>query len=86
MAVMEDLFTHARSTCRHVDADQWLLHLFSADAAAKGAVVRRKAVDVERIVGWRRFRHELRRRGYRGVVNGGQVVIFCNAEPLRMLD
>lgn len=69
-----------------VDPDQWITHVFSAQAAAKGGVVRRQARDVERILGWDRFRAELRRRGYRAVVNGGQVVVFCNAEPVRVFE
>lgn len=83
---MDDLFSVANQTPSPVDADRWITHLFSARAAAQGRVVRRKARDVERIVGWPRFRHELKRRGYRAVVNGGQVVVFCNPEPLRVLD
>lgn len=68
------------------DPDIWIAHVFSSQAAAKGGVVRRKARDVERILGWDRFRTELRRRGYRAVVNGGQVVVFCNAEPIYLFD
>jgi len=83
---MPDLFSIAPPNPPSVDPDRWLHHMFSSGAAIRGGVVRRKARDVERIVGWPRFRAELQRRGYRGVVNGGQVVVFCNAEPLRMLD
>ena len=59
-----------------LDPEAWITHLFSARAAAQGGVVRRKARDVERIVGW---------RGFSAVINGGQVVVFCNAEPVRIL-
>jgi hypothetical protein len=69
-----------------VDPDQWITHVFSAQAAAKGGVVRRQARDVERILGWDRLRVELQRRGYRAVVNGRQVVNFCNAEPVRLFE
>ena len=48
--------------------------------------MRRKARDVERIVGWEVFTSEIKRRGYRAVLNGGQVVVFCNAEPVRILE
>ena len=68
-----------------LDPEAWITHLFSARAAAQGGVVRRKARDVERIVGWEVFRAELRRRGFSAVINGGQVVVFCNAEPVRIL-
>ena len=83
---MRDLYAHPRPTPPVVDPETWITHLFSARAAAEGGVVRRKARDVERVVGWDRFRRELRRRGFRAVVNGGQVVVFCNAEPIRLLD
>lgn len=79
---MDDLFSLAPSAPRTVDADRWIEHLFSARAAINGHVVRRKARDVERIVGWPRFRAELRRRGYSAVRNGAQVVVFCNAQPV----
>ena len=69
-----------------LDPDQWITNVFSAQAAAKGGVVRRQARDVERILGWDRFREELHRRGYRAVINGGQVVVFCNAEPVRIFE
>ncbi len=81
-----DIFAPPRPISPAVDPDLWITHLFSARAAAEGGVVRRKARDVERVVGWERFRQELRRRGFRAVVNGGQVVVFCNAEPVRLLD
>jgi hypothetical protein len=48
-------------------------------------VVRRSLHDVDRIVGRERFLSELDRRGFQAVVNAGQVVIFCNREPLRRL-
>lgn len=83
---MPDLFSVAPPLPPTLEPERWLLHLFSSQAAIRGGVVRRKTRDVERIVGWPRFRAELRRRGYRAVVNGGQVVVFCNADPLRMID
>ena len=85
---MRDIFapTPPRRPPPTLEPDQWIAHVFSAKAAAKGGVVRRQARDVERIMGWDRFRAELRRRGYRAVVNGGQVVIFCNAEPVRIFE
>lgn len=63
-------------------AHLWIRQIFSAQAARDGGIVRRKVADVERIVGRAAFEAELRRRGYRAVVNAGQYVIFCNAEPV----
>jgi len=85
---MRDVFapSPARRPPPALDPDQWIIHVFSSQAAAKGGVVRRSVRDVERILGWDRFRSELRRRGFRAVLNGGQVVIFCNAEPVQVFE
>ncbi|MCK0170085.1 N-(5'-phosphoribosyl)anthranilate isomerase [Aliiroseovarius sp. S1123] len=63
--------------------DAWMIDLFSSKAARQGAVIRRKLRDIERYVGRDRFEDELRRRGYHAVENAGQLVIFCNQEPIR---
>jgi hypothetical protein len=63
----------------------WFRHLFSARAACDGGVVRRKTRDMERIVGRPAFVAELHRRGYSAVENADQVIIFCNAEPVRVV-
>ncbi len=63
--------------------EQWIADLFSSKAARQGAVIRRKLRDVERYAGLSRFAAELDRRGYRAVENAGQLVIFCNREPIR---
>ncbi|MEL6452992.1 MAG: hypothetical protein AAFQ19_17200 [Pseudomonadota bacterium] len=60
-------------------------HLFSAKAAVDGGVVRRKVQDMERFVGRRRFLKEVNRRGFTVIENAGQVVVFCNAEPVRVI-
>ncbi len=62
--------------------DQWFRHLFRAKSALDGGVVRRKVRDMERMVGRPAFEAELRRRGFSAVENAGQVIIFCNAQPL----
>ena len=59
--------------------------VFDAKAARQGGVVRRKLRDIERNVGWADFEREIRRRGCHAVENSGQVVIFCNNAPIRVL-
>ena len=59
--------------------------VFDAKAARQGGVVRRSRRDIDRTVGWAMFEAELRRRGYHAVENSGQVVIFCNNAPIRVL-
>jgi len=69
-----------------VTPDIWLRQIFSARAARDGGVVRRQVRDIERIVGRAGFEAELRRRGYRAIENAGQYVIFCNREPVRLVN
>jgi hypothetical protein len=40
---------------------------------------------VDRFVGREAFLAEMRRRGFSVVENAGQLVIFCNREPIRRL-
>lgn len=63
----------------------YMLDLFSSKAARDGAVIRRKSRDIERLIGRDVFLRELERRGYRAVENAGQIIVFCNSEPVRPL-
>ncbi len=63
----------------------WLTHLFSSRAARDGAVIRRKLRDIDRFFGLDEFETELRRRGYHAVINAGQMIIFCNREPVEVI-
>ncbi|MEL6807973.1 MAG: N-(5'-phosphoribosyl)anthranilate isomerase [Pseudomonadota bacterium] len=65
--------------------DLVLLDMFSSKSAREGAVIRRKSRDIDRLIGRDVFVRELQRRGYRAVENAGQIVIFCNSEPVRVL-
>ena len=68
-----------------LSTEEWIIDLFSSRAAATGGVVRRKKQDIERLVGMSEFLVELRRRGFHAVENAGQIVIFCNQDPIRWL-
>ncbi|MDT8326934.1 MAG: aspartate aminotransferase [Roseovarius sp.] len=63
----------------------WLHDLFASKAVQGGAVIRRKARDVERFAGMEPFMREIQRRGYQVVENSGQIIIFCNRAPIRWL-
>lgn len=65
--------------------EAWFRHLFAAQAARDGGVVRRKVRDMERLVGRSAFEAEIARRGFSAVENAGQVIVFCNAEPVRVV-
>jgi len=69
-----------------LSSDQWVAQFFSAQAVGKGGVIRRKAVDVDRLVGRDRFLHEVRLRGFRAIENNGQILVFCNQAPVRVLE
>ncbi|NJM83923.1 MAG: N-(5'-phosphoribosyl)anthranilate isomerase [Tabrizicola sp.] len=69
-----------------ISPEKWLVHLFSAKSVAEGGTVRRKVSDVERLIGRERFLFEIRRRGYRVVENAGQFIVFCNREPIYVLN
>lgn len=68
-----------------VSPEQFLTELFSSRAAATGAVIRRNARDIDRYYGRAAFLDEMKRRGFSVVENAGQMVIFCNREPIRRL-
>jgi len=68
-----------------ISAQGWMRDLFASKAAQDGAVIRRKLRDIDRYVGRGAFYAELRRRGYHAVENAGQVVVFCNQEPIRQV-
>ena len=63
----------------------WLRDLFNSKAVQQGAVIRRKARDIERFAGMDRFMREIHRRGYHVAENAGQFIIFCNRAPVRWL-
>ena len=69
-----------------VTPDRWIVQMFSARSVAEGGIIRRKVGDVERLIGRDRFLYEVRRRGFRAIENAGQFVIFCNRQPVHVLD
>lgn len=65
--------------------DLWLHRIFHAKSARDGGIVRRSLADVDRMIGRDRLERELVRCGYHAVENAGQIVIFCNNEPITLL-
>jgi len=65
--------------------EAYLADVFGAKAVRDGKIIRRNLRDIERYVGREAFLAELRRRGFRAVENSGQMVIFCNREPVRVV-
>ncbi|NBB97806.1 MAG: aspartate aminotransferase [Alphaproteobacteria bacterium] len=73
---------HQRSP---LSPEVWLHDLFASKAVQQGAVIRRKARDIERFVGMELFMREVHRRGFQAAENSGQIIIFCNRAPVRWL-
>ncbi len=71
---------------RTISPELWMQQIFVVKSARQGGVVRRKLRDAERNVGLPRLQAEVKRRGYHAVLNGDQVVIFCNNEPVHLLS
>ena len=65
--------------------ERWIAQIFSAKAVNKGGVIRRQSLDVDRLIGRKRFLFEVERRGFRAVENNGQLIVFCNRAPVRIL-
>ncbi|MEY4870850.1 MAG: hypothetical protein RLZZ563_180 [Pseudomonadota bacterium] len=68
-----------------ITPDRWIVQLFSAKSVAEGGIIRRKVADVERLIGRKRFLHEVNRRGFHVVENAGQFIVFCNQDPVNLL-
>lgn len=64
--------------------DHWLSAAFSSTTATTGGVIKRRITDIDRIVGRDRFLGEVRARGFQAVENGDSLVVFCNAQPVRL--
>ena len=79
--------SHDQTSREHYDssADLWLREIFASKAAIEGGVVQRYARDMERLLGRQQFEYEIRRRGFQAIQNAGQIVIFCNSEPLTQI-
>lgn len=65
--------------------NQWMANVFSSQAVRDGHVIRRKLAHIDRFVGRKQFIAELERRGWHAVENAGQMIIFCNKEPVRVI-
>jgi len=70
----------ARSPTRSV----WCTRIFEAAAAKRGGVVRRSVRDVEREIGREALELEVRRRGFHLIEVGGQFVIICCRDQMRV--
>lgn len=76
---------HTMESPSHIDPEHWLRDVFSAKAVGRGGVIHRAVRDVERISGRELFVSEVHKRGFTLVENGGQFVVFCNRDAVRLI-
>ncbi|QBY02679.1 N-(5'-phosphoribosyl)anthranilate isomerase [Rhodophyticola sp. CCM32] len=69
----------------HISPEAFLADVFQSKAVRDGKVIRRSLRDIERYIGRPAFVAELKRRGFRAVENAGQMIVFCNQEPVRIV-
>ena len=69
----------------HLSPEAYLADVFGSKLVRNGKVIRRSLRDVDRYFGRDAFVEEVYRRGFRAIENAGQIIIFCNAEPVRIL-
>ena len=69
----------------YLESETWMRNVFSAKAVGQGGVIRRAVRDVERYAGRDAFLREVQRRGFTLVENNGQLVVFCNRDPVRLV-
>lgn len=74
------------SYLRPIQIDRhWLNQIFTAQAVAKGGVVRRKITDVDAKVGRQTLELEVRRRGFHLIEAGTQFIIVCDTGHIRLI-
>ena len=67
------------------DPERWLFKMFEAQAAQRNGVIRRAIRDVEARIGRPRLELEVRKRGFHLLECGGQFIIVCDPNPLRVI-
>ncbi|AHM05048.1 hypothetical protein roselon_02749 [Roseibacterium elongatum DSM 19469] len=65
--------------------EAFLADVFGTRLVRDGKVLRRSARDIERYFGKEVFVEEVYRRGFRAIENAGQIIVFCNRDPVRIL-
>ena len=70
---------------RHPAPEIWIDQVFAAKAVKRGGVIRRSVALVEREIGRDRFVAEVQERKFHLMECGGQFVVVCNRNPIRMI-
>jgi hypothetical protein len=70
---------------RHPAPEICVDQVFAAKAVKRGGVIRRSVSLVEREIGRGRFVEEVQERNFHLLECGGQFVVVCNRNPIRMI-
>lgn len=68
------------------DPAAWIEQTFDVPAVRNGGIFRTSVRAVETSIGMDRFIEEITRRQYRALENRGHIVVFCNREPVAILN
>ena len=60
----------------------WTAQAFESKTAKAGGVVRRGVATAKKANGYHDLIDMVHARGYRALIGGGQIAIFCNADPV----
>ena len=61
---------------------QWIEQAFNSKIAKSGGVVRRKFSSIASYASLDEYLLEVRKRGFRAVLNGEYVIVFCNRHTI----
>lgn len=63
----------------------WIDQIFTAEAVAKGEVVRRNLADVIKFSTLAELQAEVKARGFHLIQNGDQLIILCNQGDVKII-
>lgn len=66
-------------------SNRWIAQIFSAQAAKKGGIVRRKVSSVKRYTTIKALRSEVKARGFHMLRSGDQYLIFCHRGDFKVI-
>lgn len=69
----------------YINPDGWIDQIFSAKAARTGGIVRRSVKWIEREVGLDRFEMAVKQRGFHLLECGGQYIVICGNNALKVI-
>jgi hypothetical protein len=74
---------HSQITADHA---AWIEQTFDNPGVRNGGIFRTSVKAVETGIGMDRFVAEVQRRRFRALENRGHIVVFCNMEPVAILN